>query len=99
VEEFQRHPHSTYPVTEKGKVIGLLRRSVAYDWLKNHGLTCRNGLRELPLTKPFCVPADMPVPELVQTLMRTGVSKAVIVDSENTLLGMVTVFDLLKGRA
>jgi NADH dehydrogenase len=41
----------------------------------------------------------MPVPELVQTLMRTGVSKAVIVDSENTLLGMVTVFDLLKGRA
>jgi len=97
VEEFQKHPHSTYPVTEAGKVIGLLRRSVAYDWLKNHGLTCRDGLKDLPLTTPFCVRGDMLVPELVQTLMRTGVSKAVVVDAENHLLGMVTVFDLLKG--
>jgi len=97
VEEFQRHPHSTYPVTEGGKVIGLLRRSVAYDWLKNHGLTCRDGLKDLPLTTPFCVRGEVPVPELVQTLMRTGVSKAVVVDAENRLLGMVTVFDLLKG--
>ncbi|MES2735422.1 MAG: FAD-dependent oxidoreductase [Verrucomicrobiota bacterium] len=97
VAEFQAHPHSTYPVTEDGKVIGLLRRSIAYDWLKNHGLTCRDTLKTLPLTTPFCVRADMPVPELVQTLMRTGVSKAVVVDAENRLLGMVTVFDLLKG--
>ncbi|MCX6855970.1 MAG: FAD-dependent oxidoreductase [Verrucomicrobia bacterium] len=97
VEEFQLHPHSTYPVTEGGKVIGLLRRSVAYDWLKHHGLTCQDPLKNLPLTTPFCVTGDMPVPELVQTLMRTGVSKAVVVDAENHLLGMVTVFDLLKG--
>jgi NADH dehydrogenase len=97
VEEFQRRPHSTYPVTEDGKVIGLLRRSVAYDWLKNHGLTCRDGLKDLPLTTPFCVRGDTLVPELIQTLMRTGVSKAVVVDAENRLLGMVTVFDLLKG--
>jgi len=98
VEEFQAHPHSTYPVTEDGKVIGLLRRSIAYDWLKNHGLTCQDKLRDLPLTTPFCVRSDMPVPELVQTLMRTGVSKAVVVDAEHHLLGMVTVFDLLKAR-
>jgi NADH dehydrogenase len=97
VEEFQAHPHSTYPVTEGGKVIGLLRRSVAYDWLKHHGLTCQDPLNALPLTTPFCVHGDMPVPELVQTLMRTGVSKAVVVDAENHLLGIVTVFDLLKG--
>ncbi len=97
VEEFQRHPHSTYPVTEDGQVIGLLRRSVAYDWLKNHGFTCRDGLKDLPLTTPFCVRGEVPVPELVQTLMRTGVSKAVVVDAEHRLLGMVTVFDLLKG--
>lgn len=97
IEEFQRHPHSTYPVTEDGKVIGLLRRSVAYDWLKNHGLTCKYAIKDLPLTIPFCVPADMPVPDLMQTLMRTGVTKAVVVGPEKNLLGMVTVFDLLKG--
>jgi len=99
VAEFQAHPHSTYPVTdEAGKVIGLLRRSIAYDWLKNHGLTARDQLQDLPLTTPFCVRSDMPVPELVQTLMRTGVSKAVVVDAEHHLLGMVTVFDLLKAK-
>ncbi|MEN3940550.1 FAD-dependent oxidoreductase [Prosthecobacter sp. SYSU 5D2] len=97
VAEFQAHPHSTYPVTEDGRVIGLLRRSIAYDWLKNRGLSNQDALKNLPLTTPFCVRADMPVPELVQTLMRTGVSKAVVVDNEQKLLGMVTVFDLLKG--
>jgi NADH dehydrogenase len=43
------------------------------------------------------VRGEVLVPELVQTLMRTGVSKAVVVDGERRLLGMVTVFDLLKG--
>ena len=97
VTEFQTHPHSTYPVTEGGRVVGLLRRSIAYEWLKNHGLTCVDKLKMLPLTKPFCVTADTPVPSLVQTLMRSGVSKAVVVDEEKRLLGMITLFDLLKG--
>lgn len=97
VTEFQTHPHSTYPVTEGGRVVGLLRRSICYEWLKNHGLTCVDKLSALPLTKPFCVTASTPVPTLVQTLMRTGVSKAVVVDNEQRLLGIVTLFDLLKG--
>ncbi len=97
VAEFQAHPHSTYPVTTNGCVIGLLRRSVAYEWLKNHGLTCVDKLQALPLTKPFCITADTPVPVLVGTLMRSGVSKAVVVDDQKHLLGMITLFDLLKG--
>ncbi|MCP5560454.1 MAG: FAD-dependent oxidoreductase [Verrucomicrobiaceae bacterium] len=97
IAEFQSHPHSTYPVTTDGKVVGLLRRSVAYDWLKNHGLTCRDHLKDLPLTTPFRVRGETPVPELVQTLMRSGVSKAIVVDGDDRLLGMVTVFDLLRG--
>jgi NADH dehydrogenase len=98
ITEFQAHPHSTYPVTDaEGKVTGLLRRSQAYEWLKNHGLSCQHALAELPLTKPFCVPATMPVPALIETLMRSGVSKALVVDEGQHLLGIVTLFDLLKG--
>ncbi|GEP45816.1 FAD-dependent oxidoreductase [Brevifollis gellanilyticus] len=98
ITEFQAHPHSTYPVTDaEGKVTGLLRRSQAYEWLKNHGLTCQHTLAELPLTKPFCVSATMPVPVLIETLMRSGVSKALVVDEGQHLLGIVTLFDLLKG--
>lgn len=97
--EFQAHPHSTYPVTENGKVVGLLRRSMTYDWLKNHGMHSRDLIKDIPLATPFCVRSDTPVPDLVKTLMRSGVSKAVVVDADDHLLGMVTVFDLLKGGA
>lgn len=97
VAEFQAHPHSTYPVTENGSVIGLLRRSICYEWLKNHGLTCVDPVKKLQLAKPFFVTPETPVPVLVQTLMRSGVSKAIVVDAEKRLLGMITLFDLLKG--
>ena len=93
---FQAEPHSTYPVIDDGEVIGLLHRSVAYEWLKNHGLNCEDPISALPLAVPLCVNATTPVPELVQTLMRSGVSKAVVVDEQNHLQGMVTLFDLLK---
>ncbi len=97
VAEFQARPHSTYPVTENGRVIGVLRRSIAYEWLKNRGLNCVDPLKKLPLAKPFFVTRETPVQALVQTLMRSGVSKAVVVDEEKKLLGMITLFDLLKG--
>ncbi len=80
-----------------GKVIGLLRRSIAYEWLKNRGLTCADKLSALPLAKPFLIPPETPVPDLVETLMRSAVSKALVVDSDQKLLGIVTLFDLLKG--
>lgn len=96
VAVFQNAPHSTYPVIEDGKVIGLLRRSVAYDWLKNNGLHQHVPIKTLTLAQPLSVDAEKPVPELVQILMRSGVSKAVVVDSENKLLGMVTLFDLIQ---
>ncbi len=93
---FQTDPHSTYPVIEDGKVIGLLRRSVAYEWLKNHGLNQQTPVKNLPLAAPLSVDGATPVPELVQILMRSGVSKAVVVDGQNQLQGMVTLFDLLR---
>jgi NADH dehydrogenase len=96
VLSFQTDPHSTYPVIDDGKVVGLLRRSVAYEWLKNHGLSNRDPIRALPLATPLCVNADTPIPELVQILMRSGVSKAVVTDDEQRLQGIVTLFDLLK---
>ena len=83
--------------SEHGKVIGLLRRSIAYEWLKHRGLTCADKLSALPLAKPFLIPPETPVPDLVETLMRSAVSKALVVDPDQKLLGIVTLFDLLKG--
>ncbi len=51
----------------------------------------------LPLAKPFLILPEPPVPDLVETLMRSAVSKALVVDTDQKLLGIVTLFDLLKG--
>lgn len=99
IDEFQRHPHSTYPVLDaEGQVLGLLRRASAYEWLKHHGLDCQHTVRDIALTRPFIIQATTAIRDLVEDFMHTGATKALVVDSEGRLQGMVTVFDLLKGK-
>ena len=99
IEEFQRHPHSTYPVVNpEGQLLGLLRRSAAYEWLKHHGLDCAHTISELPLGVPFKIKRDAKVADMMEDLMHTGATKAIVVDNDDKLCGMVTVFDLIKGK-
>ena len=99
IDEFQRHPHSLYPVVDAdGKVLGLLRRAAAYEWLKHHGLDCAHTISELPLATPFKVHLDTKVAAMMEDFMYTGATKAIVVDAADKLCGIVTVFDLLKGR-
>jgi NADH:ubiquinone reductase (H+-translocating) len=97
LEEFQRQPHSTYPVLdEQGHVLGLLRRASVYEWLKQHGLDTTHTVKEMPLAPALKVQLDTPVPQLVEDLMRNGASKAVVVDTQDRLQGMVTLYDLMR---
>ena len=99
IDEFQRHPHSTYPVLDsEGQVLGLLRRASAYEWLKHHGLDCQHTVRDIALTRPFIIQASTAIRDLVEDFMHSGATKAMVVDAAGKLQGMVTVFDLLKGK-
>jgi NADH dehydrogenase len=99
IDEFQSHPHSTYPVLDAdGKVLGLLRRAAAYEWLKHHGLDCQHTVRDIALTRPFIIQPTIAIRDLVEDFMHTGATKAMVMDNEGKLQGMVTVFDLLKGK-
>jgi NADH dehydrogenase len=99
IDEFQSHPHSTYPVLDAdGKVLGLLRRATAYEWLKHHGLDCHHTVRDIALAKPFIIQSTIAIRDLVEDFMHTGATKALVIDSDGKLQGMVTVFDLLKGK-
>ncbi len=96
---FQTHPHSMYPVVDDaGKVLGLLRRSAAYDWLKHHGLDGQRKVSEITLVKPFKVQIDTKIARMVEDFMHTGATKALVVDADDKLCGMVTMFDLIKGQ-
>ncbi len=99
VEEFQKHPHSTYPVLDaEGQLLGLLRRATAYEWLKHHGLDCQSRVREITLGKAFIIKPETPVAEIVEGFMQTGATKALVLDEAKKLQGMLTVFDLIKPR-
>ena len=99
VNEFKARPHSVYPVVDaSGKLLGLLRRAAAYDWLKHHGLDCQHKVGEVPLATPFKVQPEIKLAQLVQEFMHTGATKAIVVDAGDKLCGMVTMFDQIKGR-
>ncbi|MBL9116392.1 MAG: FAD-dependent oxidoreductase [Verrucomicrobiaceae bacterium] len=98
--EFQTHPHSTYPVVDaERRVVGLLRRATTYDYLKHHGFDCNPLIRDTGLSKPHYSKPETSIPDLVEDFMRTGATKSLVVDDDMHLLGMVTVFDLLKTEA
>lgn len=96
LEIFNKERHSTYPVLgEGGRVKGLLRRSDCYEWLKHHAFDTSLHIGDLPLKEALIVKPDAPLPEVFETLIRTGATKAVVCDKDHRLLGMVTLYDLL----
>lgn len=94
---FQHERHSSYPVVnEQGAVCGLLRRADCYEWLKHHAMDPGIKVHDMPQKKPLYFKPDMPLPEVFETLIRTGASKGVVVDGDQKLLGLLTLYDLLS---
>lgn len=97
---FAKERHSAYPVLNaNGCVKGLLRRSDCYEWLKHHAFDSKLHISDLPIKQALIVQADTPLPEVFETLIRTGASKAVVCDKGHKLLGMITLYDLLTCEA
>lgn len=94
---FKEEHHSTYPVVDGkgGQVLGLLRRSALYEWLQTHGMQMELQVDRVPLTQAMRVSPDRPVLELMEDLIRAGAAKAVVVDGDGCLKGMVTLIDLM----
>lgn len=96
---FHKERHSTYPVLNgEGSVVGILRRSDCYEWLKHHRMEDTVCVRDLPVKRALLINVDEPLPRVFETLIRTGASKAVVVDAERKLLGMLTLYDLLTSH-
>jgi len=98
LEVFQTRHHSSYPVVNaQRQVLGLLRRSALYEWLQSRGMKPGVCVTDVPLAQAVRVPPDRAVTALFEELIRCGESKAVVVDEKGALLGMVTLFDLMRG--
>ncbi len=94
---FTKERHSAYPVLDAGgRVKGLLRRGDCYGWLKHHAFDNKMHVRDLPVKRGLIIGPDTPLPEVFETLIRTGASKAIVCDASHKLLGMLTLYDLLS---
>jgi NADH dehydrogenase len=91
--------HSTYPVLNAdGHVKGLLRRADCYEWLKHNPMDSTVRVSDLPVKRALIIAPDTPLPEVFETLIRTGASKAIVCDAQQKLLGILTLFDLLSNK-
>ncbi len=89
------HPHSHYPVVdEDDHVTGFLERQDFYQGLKAKGITNSTKLTKFEFEPAAPLPETAKVPEIVERLVRGGVTKACVVDGDERLIGMITMRDL-----
>lgn len=95
----QHEPHSTYPVMkEDGSALGVLRRGLLYDLLKGDDVSMKTPLSKVPLSHPPEVTPDLAADKVLEKLIRSSKTKALVVDAEHKLVGIVSMFDLLEAK-
>lgn len=93
---FQTRHHSVYPVVDpKHRVVGALRRLALYEWLAHHGLDRQRKLKELQLGAILRIRPEATASAILEDLIRTGATKAAVVDKDRQLQGIVALYDLL----
>lgn len=88
------HPHSSYPVVDgQGRFQGMLRREDYQDFLKSEGTSNDSKLAEVGFVTVPTIADTTTVREVLERLIRSGKNKAVVLDSANRLLGVLTMMD------
>lgn len=97
---FKKRRFSVYPLVDaEGKLTGVLGREDFFDFIKRGDVQEDTRLDRIDLMHlPTCNDTAT-VRESIEEMVRAGRYKCLVVDSENRLLGIVTVMDLLGEEA
>lgn len=88
--------HSTLPVVGEKQVFeGVILKEDLYECIKSSNNSLGTRISEIDLRKFPSTLLDTPVPEVVETLLRGGTSKAVVLNTDGQLKGMITLIDLI----
>jgi H+/Cl- antiporter ClcA/CBS domain-containing protein len=98
----RQHRQRLYPVLEAGRLAGVVSRRDMLDLTHEHRdpTTDRRLVRDVMVCEPLVVHQDNTLREVANLFAEHGVARAPVVDRDNpsTLLGLITVTQLLQGR-
>lgn len=92
--------HSTFPVVnQEGLFQGVVLKEDLYECMKTSDRSLDTPIRELELRKYPTTLVSSSVPDVVETLLRGGTSKIVVLSEAKELKGILTLIDLIASDA
>jgi len=96
----RNHPRSSYPVVDGERhLLGTVTREDFYEFIKRRDTTPQTPIKEMILAVVPTVSRETSVGEVMKSFLRNGSNKALVVDREEHLEGIVTVMDLVAAGA
>jgi NADH dehydrogenase len=94
-----QHPFNSFPILDGNeKLLGIITQSQVYDALKDGQITRESTMDKLPPSAIPTVHADMLITDSLETLMRSGRNKCLVIDDTGKLKGVLTPIDLMAKR-
>ena len=95
-----RHPFNSFPLLdEKEAVLGVITQAQIYDALKEGALTRESVVAKLTPCAIPTIQAAILIGDGLETLMRSGRNKCLVIDEDGKLQGVLTPIDLLAREA
>lgn len=96
IEVTRKRPHSTYPVVDGDwRILGVMQREDFHEFLGSAEANLESPLRDLSFVALPLVRGDVPVQQVMETIIRGGASKALVCDDNRVLQGIITLMDLV----
>ncbi len=93
----KKSSHSTFPVVNQRNAFqGVMLKEDFYDYLKTNNQSLFAPICDIELRNFPTILDNTPIPEVVETLLRGGTSKIIVIDDDNSLKGILTLVDLLE---
>jgi len=100
IQLFKTRRYSTYPLIDAdGKLTGALSREDFFDCIKREGTDATTTLDKIDLMQLPTCEADDSVKDSLEKMIRYGRHKCLVTDTDNKLVGILTVMDLLGEAA
>lgn len=88
--------HNGLPVIEKNELIGIITKKDVEKAI-NHELA-RNPVKSIISKNIISVTPNTPIEKIRLKMIENGIGRILVIDENNTLIGIITRSDLIKGK-